>query len=225
MIFNQAALNTGIGNTSATLSSTVTVGDHIVVFADSGFAVGTITSVDDNHGNSYTPMVASFTQFATSQQHIIQVWTATASGTVGSLTVTAHTSTGAFITLVALDYSSNTIFTYDQYAVANNASNTAQSVGPTGSTSSASELLLCYIITGTGGAPSFTQGTGYTKRGSVSSDPNFGLSYAIEDQIVSSIAAYSATWTLGTAKDCALVLVSFALSAATTAKPVIIILT
>src|SRR6266850_2221993 len=203
MGFVQAVQNVGIGNTSATLPSSVTGGNTIVVFADSILAQGTITSVTDNKGNTYT-MVGSFTVLAGAQQHIVQVWVATGATGRSSFAVTSH-SGGAFILLTVFEYGSTAIFVFDKSATAANASSTSQSVGPIGTTLSADELLLCYIATVTGGAQTFTAGAGYTKRNSTTNDPIFGNNFAIEDQIVSSTGAYSASWTLSSATGCALV--------------------
>jgi hypothetical protein len=207
--FVQAATNTGSGNTTATLAASVTAGDSIVVIADSILSIGTVTSVTDGV-NTYT-MVASFTQLASSQQHIIQIWTAIAATNVASLAITANSSAG-FILLTALEYGASTTFVYDKFASANNGASTSQTVGPTGTTSVANEVVISYIATQTGFNSTFTANAPYTKRAAVVSDPNFGASFAVEDNLVSSTGAQTGSFTLGSSISCAMVIVTFALT-------------
>lgn len=221
----QAASNSGVGDTNVTLTGQVINGDYIVVIADSILGQGTVTLVDDNHGNTYT-MVDSFTQLAGAQGHIIQIWVAPVGSNQNSLVITAH-STSGFLLVSALDYATAGTFTYDQHAVANNGGGTTQSVGPTGTTTATDEVLIAYIAPNTGSV-TITPNAPYTGRVNVSpTEPNFGATYAVEDQLVSSSSAYSATFTLSSGSfSTAMALVTFKVTFTpppSTAKPVIII--
>ncbi len=220
----QSASNSGVGNTNVTLSGQVINGDYIVVIADSILGQGTVTLVDDNHGNTYT-MVDSFTELAGAQGHIIQVWVAPVTSNQNSLVITAH-STSGFLLVSALDYATSGTFVYDQHASASNAGSTSQSVGPTGTTTATDEVLIAYIAPQSGSV-TITPNAPYTGRVNVSpTEPNFGSTYAVEDQVVSSSSAYSATFTLSASFPSAMALVTFKITGTpppSTAKPVIII--
>src|ERR1700682_6310572 len=113
---------TGQGAFSATitagvLSSTVTLGDKLIVCVQSILGQPPPTSVTDSAGNSYSQVAGSpfSIQAGGSPGRFIKffVWVATAASTVGSLTVTLNGAGGTCADCSVLNYSNSTL-TQDQ---------------------------------------------------------------------------------------------------------------
>lgn len=207
MAFVQAIQKSGSLSTTQAFASPSTAGDTILVITDCfDGPAGSVTSVTDNQGNTYTNIGTSFAVSEGTHTHNIDFWVATA-GSTGVIAVTAHGSNEIFFSL--LNYTGFSSFTFDQSASASNGSATSQSSGATGTTSAANELLVSYIVPSGTSDPTISAGSGYTKRCQFQ-DLNFTAQFAaVEDQTVSSTGTFSGDWTLGTARLAGVVLVTF----------------
>lgn len=188
-------------NSSGTLSQTVAVSAAtaagntavLVVKAASGKSV---TGVTDTQGNTWTVDVVGGSVGVTA--NVCSALMAVALTTSDTITIT-FSATGMGATLgAAYEYSGiATSGRVDQTASAFSSSNgTLAAVGPTGTTTQASELAVT-AVSANKAESGVTVSAGWTIEDSGQSAASSAC-LQVADQIVSSVQAFSATWTLPT---------------------------
>lgn len=195
---------TGTGTyTTAAFGSSVTVGNIIVVSASSdGNSASQITNITDSKGNTYTKQ---FEQLGTARMGSMWTTKVTTGGTGLTVTVTYNSASSNNSGVVFQEFTGPTgTLTKDQSLGANGTSATP-SVGPTGTTTNANELVVAFCVM-TSTEASFTAGTGYTNgAAAIVSNANIGM----QSKLVTSTGTQTAGFTWPTSRVFAAAIVTF----------------
>lgn len=176
--------------------SPITNHSGILVFTDS-VNVGDVVAGVNFNGTPLTKIAGP----VSARNHNINAWLledASPSGGTDTVQLTTASiqsnNTGAII----LEYGGLAASAFDQTASGNaGAVSTAVSIGPSGATAQADEIVAAYAATlQLINTPAFTEGAGYTPREQFSEDDNVGFQMFVEDRTVGSIGTQTATATL-----------------------------
>lgn len=189
LVQTSAALTGQTASYSKTLTSAVTSGNLVVVAIVAGTQSAPGTNITDNKGNTYRKLVSQGIGFAWVEFYY-------AYNVVGgsSFAITVSNPNVWGITGYAREYSGilSTANPLDQYAVASGGSANF-SVGPTGTTTNANDLIIAAFGDDWEATSTYTVGTGYGNLISVVNGSAGDL--AMEDKIVSTTGTQTATLT------------------------------
>jgi len=213
--FNGGTYNASV---SATLPSSVTSGDTILVAAEAGFAIlgEQISSVTDSLGNSYSAIPGSLN---THCAHSIE-WFYASNVLGGADTVTVNFSgyaKGGGGTVVAIEWSG--VGAVDTSGVDGNSACPWSSTVTTSAitTNNADDLILAFFVD-TSGALSVAPGSGYAIVDSFVGAADRG----VEAQSVATTGTYSASFTLGSSVNWEANIVAFEAGRATGPPPTLV---
>lgn len=180
-----------IGESShATNSVDTTGGNFVVAVITSNNAVQSVT---DNKSNGYT-LIGPFAGAGADNVYIAYTNNSTAATCGTGHVITANSAGSSFITISAAAYSGlATSGVLDKQHSASG-TGTALDSGSTTTTAQANELLIGGGTVAAGSTVTWTAGTGYTIRSSVTNAAVGGVSY-LEEKIVSATGTYNATAT------------------------------
>lgn len=190
-------------NASRTFVSSTTSGNAIYVVLSDYRSAGTITCAD-NKGNSFSQAV---TRVGSDPASNITVFYAENITGGASHQITCTITSSAFFTFAIIEVASSlTAASLDRTTSAAGTS-TTPSTGNTAVTSQADEILIGGM-TQNSGVVTLSAGTNYTQFYEEEDWNSFQPLHA-EYRIVSSAAAYAATWTTGSSADWAAVIATF----------------
>lgn len=189
--------NNGAATTTVTCTFATTpgVGNAVIAAIYYYNFNGSVTNaVTDNQGNSYTNRT-DVAGDPTSTKIQNQIWTALASTSSGTFTVTATTSAGTYI--VVHIYEVSGAGTFDQSGTANvTSSSSSVTVTTGGATATANEIIFGSFSWANGSPTSETPGSGYTAGEETLSIVNTLVGGFEAYQIVSATGTYSPNSTL-----------------------------
>lgn len=176
------------GSTSpqaVTLDATPTVGNIIILAVETG-SISLGLNVIDNQGNGYSRIAAT----RNGSGNEAAIWCAVAATSSGTFTITASQATNSFSTVFAIEYSGASC-NVDK----NDGASGATSPYSCGSftTVNANDLVLTTIVD-SGSPTTFTPSSGFTAR--VTQVNASFVAGSIADNIVTSTATFTPTWTV-----------------------------
>jgi hypothetical protein len=179
--------------TTTTWTSSTVTGNLIAVFLVTGVTPSS-PAVTDSVGNTYVQCGTTLTAAA---GYSIGVYYAKNITGGASFTITGHTGSAAVIQMAGAEFSGlDTTAPCDKTASAEDTTtSTALTSGNTATTSTANEALIGGWLSNVTSGITFTAGTSWTARETIS-DSSDGSSSGMQTRIVSSAAAYQSDVTL-----------------------------
>jgi hypothetical protein len=189
-------------DSTATVTKSVTAGNLLYVYAESGVAGDTLT-IGDTDGNTWLKCGTDISDAGHNNE--LARWVAKAKTTT-SITVTIS-GASAMEGLALAEYASSVGVPADPRDVSNQTSNSVSAgtgtdgvVAPAATPTAAGELQIC-VVANTVGAnidtvPDFNAGTGFTRRATASRDVTAGQNVTeLEDKLSAGSGSQTATWT------------------------------